>query len=541
MGIPLGLGACVPPNPIAWDVVIPTEDPEWSAPASEPAAPVAPLALNELCAANASVVMDEYGEFDDWVEIVNVSDETVELAGWTLADEADEAWPLPHVAVAPGERVVVWTDDQYEQGLWHATFRLSSDEDTVTLRDPAKHIADSWTIRDLGEDVVMGRFPDGGPHIARSIVATPWNANPVDPGLSLDPSDVLFPADRILRFDLYLSDAAYQTLSDDRDAEVEGSLGYEGAYLPEVTIRIKGGLGSKRSLNQKAAFKVDLNALAPGTTLRGLEKLTLNNMVQDPSGVHELVAYTLLRDAHVPGSRTGYARVYLNDEYRGLYLHVESQDDEFLERWFDDPEGNLYEGAYGQDVTLTGYTSLEQDEQGSNDVTDRSDLKTLATLLAQTPDELLVPELDALVDIDANLRMLAIEVLVGHWDGYFYAANNYRIYHEPTVDHFTLLASGLDQTFGWRGDPYSAGGALASWMLQVPSVRQRYESIVHDMALHMMATDVPGIVLGAQDMILPAYEADPYRENTPEAMSSGMSATIDYWATRPDEVLDALP
>ena len=184
---------------------------------------------------------------------------------------------------------------------------------------------------------------------------------------------------------------------------------------------------------------------------------------------------------------------------------------------------------------------LEQDEQGSNDVTDRSELKALATLLAQTPDELLVPDLDALVDIDANLRMLAIEVLIGHWDGYFYAANNYRIYHELTADQLTLLASGLDQTFDWRGGLYNPGGALASWMLEVPSLRQRYESILREMAEHFASTDVPGLVLSAQEMILPAYETDPYREGSPEEMSSGMSATIDYWATRPQEVIDQLP
>ena len=94
----------------------------------------------------------------------------------------------------------------------------------------------------------------------------------------------------------------------------------------EVGVRLKGGLGSFRGLEGKAAFKVKVDEYVDGQTFFGLEKLTLNNMVQDPSMVHETLAYELFRSLGVPASRTGYAFVRVNGESFGLYLNVETLD-----------------------------------------------------------------------------------------------------------------------------------------------------------------------------------------------------------------------
>ena len=48
----------------------------------------------------------------------------------------------------------------------------------------------------------------------------------------------------------------------------------------------------------------------------------------------------------IPTSRTGYAQLFVNGEDYGLYLVVESQDDRWLKRNFEDRSGNLYDGKY---------------------------------------------------------------------------------------------------------------------------------------------------------------------------------------------------
>ena len=87
-----------------------------------------------------------------------------------------------------------------------------------------------------------------------------------------------------------------------------------------VTLKLKGN-SSFRDLDHKAAFKIKL---AKGQPLLGLKKLTLNNMVQDGSMVHETLAYQTFRAAGVPAPRTGYAFVRVNGEPYGVYLNLET-------------------------------------------------------------------------------------------------------------------------------------------------------------------------------------------------------------------------
>ena len=52
----------------------------------------------------------------------------------------------------------------------------------------------------------------------------------------------------------------------------------------------------------------------PGQRFLGLKMLTLNNMIQDPSMIHEVLAYEVFRAAGVAASRTGYAYVRVNEQ-----------------------------------------------------------------------------------------------------------------------------------------------------------------------------------------------------------------------------------
>ena len=124
-----------------------------------------------------------------------------------------------------------------------------------------------------------------------------------------------------------------------------------------VGIRLKGGTGSFRPLSGKAAFKIKFNFENPkgekGKKFLGLKKLTLNNMVQDPSMIHENLIYQAFRAVGVSASRTGYAYVRVNGDDYGLHLNIENVDDVALGKrfgTFQKPPQHLYEGEYGDDV-----------------------------------------------------------------------------------------------------------------------------------------------------------------------------------------------
>lgn len=94
------------------------------------------LIISEIMAKNTASVMDNTGNFPDWIELENVSDAPVELAGFTLADGEDEdGWALPVYTIAPGELLVIYADGTDDPGVpMHTDFSLSKGE-TVCLRD----------------------------------------------------------------------------------------------------------------------------------------------------------------------------------------------------------------------------------------------------------------------------------------------------------------------------------------------------------------------------------------------------------------------
>ena len=78
----------------------------------------------------------------------------------------------------------------------------------------------------------------------------------------------------------------------------------------------------------------------------GLKSFVLDNVTQDASGVHETVAMAFYARLGIPAPREIHTRLYVNNEYAGLYVIVESVDKDMLARVF---------GAIGDDTQNDGY------------------------------------------------------------------------------------------------------------------------------------------------------------------------------------------
>ena len=102
-------------------------------------APSTPVVINEVMASNTSTIADPQGEFDDWIELHNVTDAEVDLSGWHLSDEPNNPrkWQFPDGTKIPARGfLLVWAD---EDGLdtpgLHASFKLSAEGEAIFLTD----------------------------------------------------------------------------------------------------------------------------------------------------------------------------------------------------------------------------------------------------------------------------------------------------------------------------------------------------------------------------------------------------------------------
>lgn len=123
------------------------------------------LKINEVQSSNSTCLKDEQGLYPDWIEIVNVGNETIDLTGYGLSDNNDKPmrWVFPEGSIAPGEILVVFADgtDNTASEIPHANFSISSGGETLSLYDADGCLLDRVTVPELETDFSYARVPDG--------------------------------------------------------------------------------------------------------------------------------------------------------------------------------------------------------------------------------------------------------------------------------------------------------------------------------------------------------------------------------------------
>lgn len=123
------------------------------------------VVINELMASNTSTEADEVGEYEDWVELHNNNDFSVDLSGFYLTDNTANLakWEIPSGTVIPANGYMVfWADEDSAQGpLNHMNFKLSAAGELLYLLDASLAIVDSITFGQQVADMGFARIPNG--------------------------------------------------------------------------------------------------------------------------------------------------------------------------------------------------------------------------------------------------------------------------------------------------------------------------------------------------------------------------------------------
>jgi hypothetical protein len=162
--------------------------------------PSGSLKVNEFMADNEETIADNYGEYEDWVELFNAGPDSLFLGDKYITDDRQEPlkWNLPNKWIRSGEFLLLWADDDEEdQGENHLGFKLSKEGEFIGVYDLIEGetvLLDGLDFGEQPEDISLGRYPDGtgdfgfmeptpgGPNVPTRVDET------VDQGLHIFPN-----------------------------------------------------------------------------------------------------------------------------------------------------------------------------------------------------------------------------------------------------------------------------------------------------------------------------------------------------------------
>lgn len=295
--------------------------------------------------------------------------------------------------------------------------------------------------------------------------------------------------------------------------------------LTNVGIQVR---GNTSVASAKKSFKLSFNTYVPGRKFYGLEKMNLNGEHNDVSILRTRTSDEILRQAGLPCSRTSYVKVFINNEYKGLYINVEHIDDEFLQkRFINDDTGNLFKCFFGSDLTYHGtnpiYYQNTYELKTNETLNDYSGLIHLTEVLYNSANANFECDIQEVFDVETYLRTLAVEILIGQWDGYAYNKNNYYLYQRPSDGKFIFLEYDLDNTFGidWFNINWStrniytwanSNRPLYSKLLAVTYFKDRFNYHIKDLLTNVfLPSNLINTMQSTQNMIADAALADDYK------------------------------
>ena len=211
---------------------------------------------------------------------------------------------------------------------------------------------------------------------------------------------------------------------------------FQGRDITTAQVGVNShGKGSRSSI--KPSFKIEFTRYESRNTFLGMRTLVLRADTQDASLMHERVAMTFFRKMGIPAPREAHTRLFLNDQYAGVYTMVEDVDPIFLQRNLGESDGYLYGYEYAVPWVLnylgpdsSKYSPLPLKPENNFIYLDASPIEAMVRTINEAPDAQFSAALSQYIDLNALFRELAAENFVAEQDGIIgdYALNNFFLY-----------------------------------------------------------------------------------------------------------------
>lgn len=238
-------------------------------------------------------------------------------------------------------------------------------------------------------------------------------------------------------------------VSEGNEERLLGTAVINGITYDSVGFRYKGN--SSYSADQiKNPLNVKLNYIIDDQEHKNYGTLKLANVFKDPSFVRETLSYEIAQK-YMPASKANYIKVYINNEYFGLYTSVQDVDKHFLRTNFSSGNNPFFKGelVYGSpQIVSTIWDYLGTDSSAYSDYYEIksdygwSDLIGFLDVLNNNTESV-----EDVLNVDRHLWMLAFSNLLVHLDGPINFGHNYYLYMDNAA-RFNPIVWDMNMNFG---------------------------------------------------------------------------------------------
>jgi spore coat protein CotH len=326
-------------------------------------------------------------------------------------------------------------------------------------------------------------------------------------------------------------------------------LSWKNVKVRNVGIRSR-GQGSRNP--QKLGLRVDMARYTTGQTFVGLSTIILDNMWQDDSFLRERLAFTMFEKLGEPAPRESFCRLYINNEYQGLYAITEEIDGNFAKRVTGETDGTVFEFHWFADKqwraedlgAIENYKPLLEPRTHvlDADSTLYGPIQTLFREVNAAADAVWRDRVEQFIDLNQFMRHVAIEQFIAENDGIlgFAGMNNFYLYRFQGTTKHRLFVWDKDQAFLFLDSAIAttSDNVLFNRAMTYADLREIYLSTLEQCAVAAKADDFLSLEIDRLTAIVfDAAKADTRKQFPNDQYDAAVDFLRQFAARRPNQVL----
>jgi spore coat protein CotH len=326
-------------------------------------------------------------------------------------------------------------------------------------------------------------------------------------------------------------------------------LTWKNIKVRNVGIRSR-GQGSRNPT--KLGLRVDMARYTTGQTFVGLSTIILDNLWQDDSMIREKLAFEFFERLGQTAPRESYCRLFIDNEYQGLYTITEEIDGSYAQRATGETDGTVFEYHWAADRiwrmedlgSIDNYKALLEPRTHVLDAD-----STLYNPIEQMVKEINGPDdavwrsrVEQYIDLNQFMVHVGIEQFIAENDGLlgFAGMNNFYLYRFQATQKHRFFVWDKDNAFQFTDSTIATTGdnVLFRRALTEPDLREVYLKTLEDCANLAKTDDWLALEIDRlTGIVFDAARADTKKQFDNQRFDDAVGFLRIFAAARPDQVL----